>query len=241
MRGWLDPLRSALDVAPAPVPVFFRDDDAGWRDDRLLALLDVFDRHGVPVDVAAIPAALSRGLAAELLARGARVHQHGWAHVDHEPAGRRCEFGPSRPRAAQLEDIAAGAARLEELLGPHVEPIFTPPWNRCTEVTAECLAELGFACLSRESRAAELDGIAELPVHVDWFAHRRGARLARPELGARLAAQASEGGPLGVMLHHAVMDVDELAALDELVALVAAHDAARFVPMTDIVLTGATV
>ena len=32
--------RDALDAARAPVPVFFRDDDAGWGDARLLALLD---------------------------------------------------------------------------------------------------------------------------------------------------------------------------------------------------------
>ena len=41
------------------------------------------------------------------------------------------------------------------------------------------------------------------------------------------------------MLHHAVTDADELAALDELLALVAVHDAARCVQMTDLVLTGA--
>jgi hypothetical protein len=42
VSAWLAPLREALDAAPAPVTFFFRDDDAGWRDDRLEALLDVF-------------------------------------------------------------------------------------------------------------------------------------------------------------------------------------------------------
>ena len=39
----LDAVRAALDEAPAPVELFFRDDDAGWGGERLLELLDVFD------------------------------------------------------------------------------------------------------------------------------------------------------------------------------------------------------
>src|SRR5205823_3060705 len=38
-RPWLDPLRAALDDAVEPVAFFFRDDDAGWGDGRLLLLL----------------------------------------------------------------------------------------------------------------------------------------------------------------------------------------------------------
>ena len=39
---WLAPVAAALDAAPAPVNVFFRDDDAGWDDGRLLELLGRF-------------------------------------------------------------------------------------------------------------------------------------------------------------------------------------------------------
>ena len=48
---WLDPVTTALDAAPAPVDVFFRDDDAGWETDRLIAVLDMFARHDVPLDL----------------------------------------------------------------------------------------------------------------------------------------------------------------------------------------------
>jgi peptidoglycan/xylan/chitin deacetylase (PgdA/CDA1 family) len=226
VSAWLDPVRGALDETAAPVDVFFRDDDAGWRDDRLGALLDVFERRGVPVDVAAIPAAVGPRLARELLARGVAVHQHGWAHVDHEPTGRKCEFGPSRPRAEQLADIAAGAARLRDVAEPLLVPIFTPPWNRCTSATAECLAQLGLACLSREWRATPLEGVPELPVDVDW--------LGRALVGERLADALREGGRAGVMLHHAAMDDVDLRRLDELVALLATHDAVRCVGMADL-------
>ena len=135
MVRWLDPVVSALDQAPAPVRVFFRDDDAGWRDDRLVPLLELFARHGLPLDVAVIPRALGPGLARELRARagdGLALHQHGLAHVNHEREGRKHEFGPSRGREAQRRDIEAGRTLLRELLGDALEPIFTPPWNRCT-------------------------------------------------------------------------------------------------------------
>jgi peptidoglycan/xylan/chitin deacetylase (PgdA/CDA1 family) len=230
VSSWLDPVRRALDDAVEPVAVFFRDDDAGWRDDRLGALLDVFERHGAPVDVAAIPAAVGSRLAGELAARGVAVHQHGWAHVDHERTGRKCEFGPARARGAQLADIAAGAERLRDLLGPRLVPIFTPPWNRCTAATADCLVALGFACLSREWRAPPLGSIDELPIHADW--------LGRLPFADRLAERLREGGPAGVMLHHAQMDGDDLRRLDELLNLLARHSAVRCLSMTDARLCG---
>src|ERR671914_2935685 len=118
MMRRLDPVERQLDASPAPVDVFFRDDDAGWRDDLLVPLLDLFDEHALPLDLAVIPAALGEGLAAELRSRaGPRLglHQHGFAHRNHEPDGRRYEFGPSRSVAAQRRDIAQGARRLERL------------------------------------------------------------------------------------------------------------------------------
>jgi hypothetical protein len=191
--------------------VFFRDDDAGWRDDRLLALLDLFDRHETALDVAVIPRALTPELAREL--RGRAVHQHGLAHVNHEPEGRKCEFGPSRSPEDQRRDIEEGRELLRAQLD--VQPFFTPPWNRCTAATGEALAELGFEVLSRESRAERLDvpGLREIPVHVDL------ARLSPEAAGERLAQAIAAGGPVGVMFHHAEMGAEELERADELLGM----------------------
>jgi hypothetical protein len=221
------PVRSALDEAPELVRFFFRDDDAGWRDDRLRELLELFD--GTPLDVAVIPAALSEELAAELLRRpGVRLHQHGWSHENHEPEGRKHEFGPSRGRAAQRADIERGRERLAALLGDRLDPIFTPPWNRCTLDTGACLVELGFRALSREARAEPLGvpGLAEIPVRVDW---------AKPDREARLAEAIRGGGVCGVMFHHAVMEAADMRAAAELLALLAGHSRARCVAMMDLV------
>jgi hypothetical protein len=242
--GWLAPVREALDESAAPVSFFFRDDDGGWDDPALLELLDLFEEMELPLDLALIPLDVGPELADELARRAdlgrapLGLHQHGFAHRNHEAAGRKCEFGRDRSRADQLADIAAGRARLRALLGRRVQPIFTPPWNRCTAVTGECLAELGFRALSRESRAEPLglESLIELPVDLDWFAHRKGVRLPRGELGKRLAGKIGGGGrPVGIMFHHALMDEAERAAAQPLLELLAGHSAARARPMLELV------
>jgi peptidoglycan/xylan/chitin deacetylase (PgdA/CDA1 family) len=234
--SWLDPVRHALDEGPCTV--FFRDDDAGWGDERLWALLDLFDRRALPVDVAVIPAELRPALAAELAVRaragGVHLHQHGYAHVNHEPVGRKCEFGPSRPYQAQVADIARGAEILGDAFGDLVEPIFTPPWNRCTAETADALADAGFAVLSRDSTATPLPAarIPQVPITVDWFGSRKGVRWTPLELAERLAAAVRTGGPVGIMLHHAVTDGGEFAAIGALLALLTTHPDTRAISLT---------
>ena len=235
MDDWLDPIRAELDRTGRPARFFFRADDVGWDDDGLWALLRRFAGHSLPVDLAVIPSDLTEGLARSLLVHaegspsGIGFHQHGFAHLNHESTGRKYEFGPSRPRRQQRRDIAAGRKRLADLLGSSIDPIFTPPWNRCTRATGLCLAELGFRVLSREARAVQLDipHLVELPIGIDWFAHRKGVRLSRPDFGQLVAAAIRRPGPVGIMFHHAVMDEAERDATGALLALISQHPMAE--------------
>jgi predicted glycosyltransferase len=232
---WLLPVRETLDGLTHPASLFFRDDDCGWSDDRLLLLLDIFADFGFPVDLAAIPAALNSAFVQKLSRRMAahperlRIHQHGYTHGNHEPAGKKCEFGPARNYLSQRSDIESGQRRLADLFGAAPDPIFTPPWNRCTAVTARCLAELGFQVLSRDSHAEalEIPGLFEIPIAVDWFAHSKKVRLDRMEWGELLAAKLENEAPIGIMLHHAVMDAEEMQALAQLLSLLARHSNAN--------------
>lgn len=230
---WLKAVRLALDEAESPRQLFFRDDDAGWRDDRLRAVLDCFQARMLPIDVAVIPAELKPGLTRELNLRirdgEVRVHQHGYAHANHEPAGRKCEFGQFRDAAAQASDIAEGQRRMRDAFGSLVDAVFTPPWNRCSPALADELVPLGFRVLSRDSTAARLDrsDLAEIPVTVDWFGHHKGIRWTRDELGGAIAASIRRDPAVGVMLHHAVTDESELSGIDDLLALVESHAHAR--------------
>jgi hypothetical protein len=244
MSSWLHPVCAALDAASQPLDFFFRDDDAGWADDRLCELLDIFERHSAPVDLAAIPMALTSDLAANLSERISSrpchigIHQHGFGHFNHESAGRKCEFGPSRTYHQQRADIEQGRNRLRDLF-EQIDAIFTPPWNRCTAVTAECLAELGFEVLSRESGAAPLanTAILEVPIHLDWFAHKKHVRLSRNQWAESLANRVGAEPQIGIMFHHAVMDSAEMSLAGELLAIIGRHPNVRCKPMLAIAHT----
>lgn len=232
--GWLDPLRRALDARSAPLSFFLRDDDAGWEEPRLMRLLDLCGSLACPIDLAVIPAAVTSDEARRLLAwraaAPARVglHQHGWAHVDHEhhgTGGRKSEFGASRPAEDRWRDLAAGRRRLLDWFGDALDPVFTPPWNRCTDDTAAMLPALGLSVLSRDAGALPtgVASLRECPTHLDWFAKRRGVRLPADEFARRAAAVAASASPVGILLHHAVMDDVEFAGLEHLLRVLRAH------------------
>jgi predicted deacetylase len=245
MNTWLDPVRRALAFDVAPVTFFFRDDDAGWEDDKLYQLLDVVAGFRVPIALAAIPAAVRAGLAAELRrlvttrTQLVSVHQHGFAHTNHEPTGRRSEFGVSRARDLQRQDLANGRERLQHALGFALPPIFTPPWNRCTRDTTACLVELGFQVLSRDVSADPLGAgsIQELPVCLDWTGHR-GARLGPVRWGETIARAIAPGATIGIMLHHAIMTADDRRMLSDLLQVLEGGPHATVRQMFDIAASG---
>jgi hypothetical protein len=240
MRHLLLPV---LDALPARVDVFIRDDDAGWNDAQLLTLLDVTQRREVPIDLAAIPGAIRHGLARELCKRMAAapgllgVHQHGSTHLNHEREGRKCEFGASRSVAQQRGDLALGQAQLAEHFGELVLPVFTPPWNRCTDDTAALLAELGFAALSRDRGARPVQrALQEIAVDIDWSKHLRegGVFVLAAAWAQALRDRAADSQPLGLMLHHAVMNGEEMLLLADLLDTLACHPQVRWRAMRDL-------
>jgi len=240
MTAWLDGLRRALDGAARPVAFFFRNDDVGWADERLPPVLDLFATRALPVDLAVIPAALGEDMARRLSDRCAaaegrlRVHQHGWRHANHEDAGRKCEFGASRVTADQRQDLEAGQVRLREALGPWADPVFTPPWNRCTQTTVDLLSAASYRVLSRNAGALPLEaaGLVELPVGVDWQ-NQMAAGTCGVLLESTVAAAVAQDRAVGVMLHHALMTEGGRTALAALLDLLARHDRARCRTMMD--------
>lgn len=241
MHDWCHPILHALTRRSRPCDVFFRDDDAGWADEHLFALLDRFATHAIPIDLAVIPAALTPSLSQALLERMAvagrgsiGVHQHGFAHVNHETEGRKCEFGSRRGQREQRREIEAGHGILTAAFGSRADRIFTPPWNRCTDDTARALVELGFAALSRDLTATPFaqPALTEIPVAVDWCKLRR--RSAAPDaLPQHIAACLAEAPQCGIMLHHAVLDRTDLDLLDRLLPLLRHHPMARCIAMAE--------
>lgn len=241
---WLDPIRAALEGCSEPRVIFVRDDDIGWDDERLERLLDVAAAVEIPLDLAVIPSELTHARAARMLNTRDRFparlgfHQHGWSHANHEPDGqRKCEFGPSRAVSALDADLRRGGDVMRARLGDAVDPIFTPPWNRCVDSLGPLLMRMGISVLSRDSSASPLGmaGLVECPTTIDWFAKRQGARVPRADWGRALAAQIERGGTTGLLLHHAVTDDDELDDVRSVLGLLRAHPMCQFVSIVQIV------
>ncbi len=233
-------LHAQLAQLPARVQVFCRDDDAGWADERLFALIDTFIDGETPLDLAVIPDALSGELAAalrlNLQAAPAllSVHQHGFSHTNHERSGRKCEFGAARSRAQQAHDIAQGAALLREQLNGWVAPIFTPPWNRHAGETCAVLVEQGFRAISTDRVSPNLSpALRQLAVRLDWSRLRR-----RPHedsvVGAALSDAFKSGAPLGIMFHHADYNNEELRTIRDFLAVLRGHSKVQLTLMRNL-------
>ncbi len=205
------------------VSLFLRDDDTDEEEATLHELLDITLSHQVPISLAVIPGRLTCECARFLRQTKKQhpqlveLHQHGWLHLNHERTGRKCEFGISRSFDAQLADIAQGKAQLETLLREYFFPAFTPPWNRCTADTLAVLDRLGFAVFSRDRHDTCITGynFQEISVTLDIFTWKGGKQLKRPSLIlAELTEQLHRLNPIGILLHHKVMDAEAFTLVD---------------------------
>lgn len=197
------------------VNVFFRNDDVDEDEARLRMLLDLFEESATPVNLEIIPGRLTEPCI-QLLRRRTHaqpalfeLNQHGWQHVNHESQGRKCEFGVSRSFDQQLTDILRGKEVLERAFGEAFSPVFTPPWNRCTDETHRALDQLGFNILSKLNSEPPVTGhcFREISVTLDLFRWKGGATMKAPqEFVAELNSQLLALDTVGVMLHHKVMD-----------------------------------
>ncbi len=226
-------VQAALAGRTEVLELFFRNDDAGWAQEPLDRMLDTCAETNIPIDLAVIPAALEVQTAQRLDQwrrdhPGIGLHQHGFAHSNHEPEGsRKCEFGASRSTDRQRADIAAGRMRLTAMLG-ETDPIFTPPWNRIMQSTAEALAEDGFQLVSDDGALAKVNcKMTGLPISFDWEKYRREGRLE----DALVQSVASRIAPLGIMLHHETMDQSARKTLREFLLTIQDTQAAVPRPM----------
>jgi hypothetical protein len=241
MHQWINPVAIALEQMPQPIPFFFRDDGVGWADERLYQLLDRFALYQLPLDLAVIPDTVGSALASVLreylrFTNGSLgLHQHGYKHVNYESTGQKCEFGSSRGAPIQYRDLQQGQQRLNYYLGPRVDPIFTPPWNCCTETTVVSLLALGFDVLSRNNTAKPLllRELTELPVSVEWKQHSGVSRIAINEFAQQLVQAINSAKPVGILLQHAIMDESDMQQLDTLLTLLSQHPHAHCQLMRD--------
>ncbi len=215
--------------------VFFRADDVAAPGERFGEMIGLFMRHEAPLNLAVVPAWLTRARWRALQRTGRDAaqlwcwHQHGWRHHNHEPQGKKQEFGPARSFDALQKDLDCGRRRLEELMGPSFFPVFTPPWNRCTAETLRYLHQAGYRAVSRSrsSRPACPRGFADIAVDVDLHTRKDPTPAAGWDTLLEELAHGLRRPVCGLMLHHQRMNPNALEGLDCLLGLL--KDERRFV------------
>jgi hypothetical protein len=232
---WRD-LEAALDAAARRgemIRLWWRDDDAGRSDPALARLLELAERHSVPIALAVVPLWLDAGVQGRIAASAqTTVLQHGYAHASHAPAGQKpCELG-YRDLAAILAELRRGKEILVDAFGAAFLAVLVPPWNRLDPAVIGYLAESGFHGLSafgRRKAAEAAPGLPQVNTHLDPIAWR-GSRLFIGEAAALgcLIELLGPDEPIGLLSHH--LDADEAGwqFLDRLLGILTKHPAARF-------------
>jgi hypothetical protein len=228
-------LRAALDALPAPVTLWWRDDDAGRDHPRLATLLALAETRGIPIALAVVPDWLEPACVERILGSPrATVLQHGIAHHDYAlPPAKKIELGGAADAGQLRERLARGRERLAAAFGTRFLPVLVPPWNRIAPELVSDLTALGFTGLSvygPRPPAQPAPGLRRVNAHLDLVAWREGGRaLGLGELARALAGLvgATRGEPIGVLSHHRVMDPAAFATLDRLWTLVQDHPQVR--------------
>lgn len=232
-----------------------------WRDDDAAAPCDRLDRQlaiagEAPVALAVVPADAQRGLAAQFDAagRGSReiprvaILQHGWRHTDHgsRDGAKKSEYPAQRSVESVAADLDTGRSRLRTLFGDRALPVLVPPWNRFAEAFLPLLPACGIAAISQakpRDEAWPAPGVFAANVHLDLVAWKedRGFVGEAAALGglvghlrARRRGEVDRDEPTGVLTHHLVQDEATGDFLLRLVALTAAHRAARWLDAREV-------
>jgi hypothetical protein len=253
-------LRAELDRWPrGSATVWWRDDDAGAPGAAFDRLLAVAAAHDAPLGLAVVPVWLDETAAAQIREgpAGLRVLQHGYAHRNHEPPapdgtrGKPAELGRARLVDAALAELAAGRARLAELVSARLRPALVPPWNRIAPEIQAALPGAGYRVLSTfgpRAAASASTGVRALNAHVDPIEWRAGKRFAGPtrtldqltlHLADRRLGRIDTTEPTGLLTHHRDLPSTGWEWLAALLGQLRAHPAVSFPPLDALLEGGA--
>jgi len=212
--------------------IFFRDDDLGWDTLRFQRLLQIFQNNEAKLNVAAIPKIcyenFLKGTFSEF-APWMQVHTHGYAHVNWKASGKRCEFDENRSFEEVRTELTQGITLLQELFPQLYFPAFIPPWNNIAAKFIPLLPQAGYRMLSRSNSSNQIPApdIQNLDVSINL--HSATQKLQIPLKVVIEKIQQKKIAPVGILLHHAMMDDLDFIFLDQLLkALLKAHISTHF-------------
>lgn len=185
----LDQALTRLHAAGRHLTFWWRDDDAVAATPQLDHLLDLAQRHHLPVALAVVPGLAETSLVERLQRLSPDmspdmpevvVLQHGWKHQSHANTGaKNSEYPASRDPAVCLAELHQGKTRLATLFGPRFLPVLVPPWNRFADALIPRLAAQGFMGISGgpsgfpgSAKVADLIQVHAIIDPVDWASRR---------------------------------------------------------------------
>jgi len=214
---------------------WIRDDDATRMSPEFERLLTLQKKYSLPMAISVIPKWCGLQLPRIIRDRPDMiVLQHGWSHENHaSQPGQHSEFAENRSPDEIQQDLIMGRTRLEILYGDQFIPGFVPPWNHIAPVHMPLFRDYQF--ISGRNCMEGMAGMKTLHVHLDvlrWGDRPRfrGKRKIIRELCKELRGRRESGknAPLGIQLHHLVMDRASWRFTDQLIGTLAAHSAAQF-------------
>ncbi|ORE94416.1 hypothetical protein ATO13_10091 [Stappia sp. 22II-S9-Z10] len=221
-------LARAFDTAAdrgTPLPVWWRDDDAVDVGPRLERTMALAADAGATIALAVIPAGVTDRLLTWTAGR-AHLLQHGVAHTNHQRTGKSAELGNARRADAIAAALIAARAALEV---PHFVPTVVPPWNRMRDDLAPHLAAAGYTGVSLFGAAPSHTPLTRVDTHIDPVAWRTDRSLATDAALCDMVDRAlGQGGPIGLLTHHAVETDAVHDFVKEFVNLVARHPGAAW-------------
>ena len=196
--------------------LWWRDDDARALTPALRRLLELSDRHTVPLALAVIPEGLSEEVAEAVAARPqVMIVQHGVDHRNRCDGPAAGEFPPSWTSWELAARLRVGWARLEPIEA--ARKVFVPPWNDIPPGLPEALVHAGYAGFSAWGAIDPQGSPLRIDAHLDLLRWRRGPRFRgvgrfEAALAQALRTRRRSGqwdAPIGLLTHH--LDHDEAA------------------------------
>ncbi len=222
------------------VKLWWRDDDADQPGDNLRHLLRLSSDYAVPLGLSVSPALFLPDLPEFVAQHDCTILQHGYAHLNHAPAGqKKCELGNHRPANVITDELKMGAARMHETFSRQFIPVMVPPWNRIADKVVAQLNMLGFTGISTYTarHSASEQGLLRCNTHVDIINWRAGGAFVGTEsalallthhLTMKRANRADPDEPTGLLTHHQRHDQSMWQFLDDLLDKTCGHPAVRW-------------
>jgi len=250
MATWAD-LENELELwraAQITPTLWWRDDDACAATPHLEPLLEISEKHLIPVHLAVVPDKITASFGERLIGcSDVHLLQHGFTHINHEHAGfGASEFGDSRDVETQIRDLRQGWQQLVSAKLPNLLPGVVPPWNRMSDATLARLPALGYRLISAYegyTSSIPIGGLIRVNAHVDpirWKHERRfrGTEamldLFTSHLVARREGRISFAEPTGFLTHHLETGSDIWDFTDQLFDRLAHQGVAQWIRLSSL-------